>query len=236
MKKKRHSLEAIMRILREAKSETVSSVCHRHGLSEQTLYRWRRKYAGMEMADAKRLKALEEANRRLKALVGRPGSEPSGADGSELKKMVGPEHKRRAVSGVLKAGLGSMRRACHYLGLGRSNYFSGSLRAQAGGPDQGSFARRADLRLQVRNGTAAAGGLAGQPQEGAKDPPCGGPGDGAATQEASAGRGIVRARGSKLRRVQTMSGVGTSSSTPPKRARRSRSSAWSMRAAGFASI
>lgn len=69
MKKKRHSVEAIMRILREAESETIVIVCQRHGISEQTLYRWRRKYAGMEMADAKRLKALEEENRRLKALV-----------------------------------------------------------------------------------------------------------------------------------------------------------------------
>lgn len=69
MKKKRHSVEAIMRILREAESEPVAVVCQRHGISEQTFYRWRRKYAGMEMADAKRLKALEEENRRLKTLV-----------------------------------------------------------------------------------------------------------------------------------------------------------------------
>jgi putative transposase len=69
MKKKRHSVEAIMRILRESEMSTVSEVSRVHGITEQTLYRWRRKYAGMDMADAKRLKALEEENRRLKALV-----------------------------------------------------------------------------------------------------------------------------------------------------------------------
>jgi putative transposase len=69
MKKKRHSVEAIMRILRESEMSTVSEVSRVHGITEQTLYRWRRKYAGMDMSDARRLKALEEENRRLKALV-----------------------------------------------------------------------------------------------------------------------------------------------------------------------
>ena len=69
MKKKRHSVEAIMRILCEAEAGTISEVSRQQGITEQTLYRWRRKYAGMDMADARRLKALEEENRRLKALV-----------------------------------------------------------------------------------------------------------------------------------------------------------------------
>lgn len=70
MKKKRHSIEAIMRILREAESgESISEVCRAHEISEQTFYRWRRKHAGMELSDARRLKTLEEENRRLKALV-----------------------------------------------------------------------------------------------------------------------------------------------------------------------
>lgn len=69
MKKKRHSVEAIMRIVRESDSESVSEVSRKHGITEQTLYRWRRKYAGMDMADAKRLKQLEDENRRLKEIV-----------------------------------------------------------------------------------------------------------------------------------------------------------------------
>jgi putative transposase len=69
MKKKRHSVEAIMRIVRESDSESVSEVSRKHGITEQTLYRWRRKYAGMDIADAKRLKQLEEENRQLKEIV-----------------------------------------------------------------------------------------------------------------------------------------------------------------------
>lgn len=69
MKKKRHSVETIMRIVRESDSEPVSEVSRKHGITEQTLYRWRRKYAGMDLADAKRLKQLEEENRRLKEIV-----------------------------------------------------------------------------------------------------------------------------------------------------------------------
>lgn len=58
-----------MRIVRESDSESVSEVSRKHGITEQTLYRWRRKYAGMDMADAKRLKQLEDENRRLKEIV-----------------------------------------------------------------------------------------------------------------------------------------------------------------------
>lgn len=70
MKRKRHTIEAIMRILREAETgKAIGDVCRDHAISEQTFSRWRRKYAEMELSDAKRLKALEEENRRLKGLV-----------------------------------------------------------------------------------------------------------------------------------------------------------------------
>jgi len=70
MKKKRHSLETIMRILRQAETDqSITAVCREHEITEQTLYRWRRKYDKMDLSDAKRLKALEEENRRLKSIV-----------------------------------------------------------------------------------------------------------------------------------------------------------------------
>ena len=59
MKKKRHSLESIMRISRQPQSDqSIAAVCREHQITEQTLYRWRRKYDNMDLADTKRLKAL----------------------------------------------------------------------------------------------------------------------------------------------------------------------------------
>lgn len=70
MKRKRHSVEQIMRILREADGgRSVLDICREHNISEQTFHRWKRKYGNMEISDAKRLKELEEENRRLKTMV-----------------------------------------------------------------------------------------------------------------------------------------------------------------------
>jgi putative transposase len=70
MKKKRYNTKQIMKILRASKAtKSAIEVCRDHEISEQTLYRWKRKYAGMEVHDAKRLKELEEENRRLNKLV-----------------------------------------------------------------------------------------------------------------------------------------------------------------------
>jgi putative transposase len=69
--KKRHSAEQIIRILGEIENSglKVSDACRPHGISEQTYFRWKKKYGGMEVAEAVRLKALEEENSRLKRLV-----------------------------------------------------------------------------------------------------------------------------------------------------------------------
>jgi putative transposase len=70
MRKSRFSDEQIVGILKEhAAGEPTSALCRRHGISEQTLYRWKQKYDGLERNDLKRLKALEEENARLKRLV-----------------------------------------------------------------------------------------------------------------------------------------------------------------------
>lgn len=69
--KKRHSEEQIIRILREAEAKAmpIRDVCKQHNISEQTFYRWRDKYGGMEVADARRLKELEAENAKLKRMV-----------------------------------------------------------------------------------------------------------------------------------------------------------------------
>ncbi|EJN01209.1 Transposase [Herbaspirillum sp. YR522] len=69
--KKRFADEQIIGILREAESREVATVelCRRHNITEQTFYRWRNKFGGMEVADARRLKDLESENGRLKRMV-----------------------------------------------------------------------------------------------------------------------------------------------------------------------
>jgi putative transposase len=70
MKRKRYSEEQIIRILKEADSGVpVQELIRKHGIAEGTYYRWKSKFGGMEVSDAKRLKALEEENRRLKRIV-----------------------------------------------------------------------------------------------------------------------------------------------------------------------
>lgn len=74
MAKKRYTPEQIVAKIREAdvelaKGQTTPQVCKKLGVSEQTYYRWRREYGGLRLEQAKRLKALERENTRLKKLV-----------------------------------------------------------------------------------------------------------------------------------------------------------------------
>ena len=70
MKRKRFTEEQISYALKQAESGTpVTEVCRKLGISEQTFYRWKRKYAGMGVAELRRLKQLEQENKKLKQLV-----------------------------------------------------------------------------------------------------------------------------------------------------------------------
>jgi putative transposase len=70
MKTKRFTEEQIIEILRlHAAGAKGTDLCRQHGISETTLYNWKARYGGMQVSDAKRLKALEEENRRLKKLL-----------------------------------------------------------------------------------------------------------------------------------------------------------------------
>ena len=69
MKRSRFSEEQIIGILREGQAGSVKAVCAKHNISEPTYYAWRKKYGGMDVSEARRLRALEEENARLKRAV-----------------------------------------------------------------------------------------------------------------------------------------------------------------------
>jgi putative transposase len=68
---KRFTEEQIIGILKShERGMKLADILRQHGIAEQTFYRWKSKYGGMDVSDAKKLKQLEEENRRLKQLVG----------------------------------------------------------------------------------------------------------------------------------------------------------------------
>ena len=70
MGKKGHSEEEILRVLREAESgDTVVEICRKHGISQQTFYLWKKKYAGLGLSELRELRQQREENAKLKRLV-----------------------------------------------------------------------------------------------------------------------------------------------------------------------
>jgi len=85
MKGSRFSEEQIIWVLREQEAgASTEEVCRRHGISSATFYKWKSKYGGLEVSDAKRLRAMEEENRRLKKLLAE-----AMLDNAALKDLLG---------------------------------------------------------------------------------------------------------------------------------------------------
>ena len=85
MRRSRFSEEQIIAILKEHQAGlSAAELGRKHGISDATFYKWRSKYGGMEVSDAKKLKSLEDENRKLKKLLAEQM-----LDNSTLKEMLG---------------------------------------------------------------------------------------------------------------------------------------------------
>ncbi len=133
MRKRRYSEEQIIKILRQVEAgEAVKDVCREHGFSEGTYYRWKAKYGGLDISEARRLKELERDKPAAQECRGGSDAGQPGAQGSCVAKMVTPAMRRQAAA-WLQQRLGlSERRACRIVGVNRSTCRYRARRQQAG--------------------------------------------------------------------------------------------------------
>ena len=166
MPRKRYSTERIITKLRQAEVELsrglrTPQVCKRLGISEQTYYRWRKEYGGLRLDQAKRLKALEQENVRLKKLVAGPGARQRDAQRGGLGKLLSPPRRRQAVAYVCRQLGVSERRACRVIGHARSTHRHRCVvptdEPALGGPHDRVGDDVWPLRLSAGHGPACAG-------------------------------------------------------------------------------
>ena len=98
MRPSRFTEEQIIGMLKEQKAGAkMGDVCRKHGISAATLYKFKAKFGGMEVSDARLLKALEDDNARLKKLLAEQMLD-NAIRKDRRKKMVTPDAKRKAVA------------------------------------------------------------------------------------------------------------------------------------------
>ena len=122
MKTKRFSVEQIVAVLKEAEAGMpVAELIRRIGISEQTFYRWKKQYAGLDSDQARRLKQLQEENERLKKIVAELSLDKAML-ADVIKKVVKAASRRTIVDYLKNCYVASERRACRLAGIARRVY------------------------------------------------------------------------------------------------------------------
>ncbi|WP_154674525.1 IS3 family transposase [Mesorhizobium erdmanii] len=135
MKRSRFTEQQVIAILKEQEAGMkTADVCRKHGISEATFYKYKAKFGGMDVSDARKLKALEEENAKLKKLLAEQMLDNAILKDVAGKKMVTPDAKRSAVVHACDQHGVSQRRACKALFVDRSSVRYKSIR-----PDDAVF-------------------------------------------------------------------------------------------------
>jgi putative transposase len=129
VKKKRFSVEQIVAVLKQAElGMPVADLIRRVGISEQTFYRWKKQYAGLQSDQVRELKQLQDENARLKKLVAELSLDKAILQDVATKKVERPALKKRAVAYVVSHYALKMRRACRLLKQPRSVQYYSSIK------------------------------------------------------------------------------------------------------------
>ncbi|WP_392567223.1 MULTISPECIES: IS3 family transposase [Xanthobacter] len=138
MKRSRFSEEQIIAILKEQESGvSVADLCRKHGVSDASIYKWKAKFGGMDVSEARRLRTLEDENAKLKRMLADAMLDNVALKDLPGKEVVTPAAERRAVAHLVQHHAMSERRACKATGCCRM-----TVRYQAARPDDGVLRER----------------------------------------------------------------------------------------------